>query len=206
MGKRTFIIIVIILVIVAIFSITAYLPVKFDSTTAVRIADFPKVIDEWVGQDIPLDKRTYELLETDNLIMRDYTNPQGDVVNLYIIYSQTNRKVSHPPEICLQGDGAVVIDKSSIKISPDLTAAQLILELKDFQQAALYWYKAGSSFTSDYLRQQIAVSVNRMLGKPSSVALIRVITQIRNNERALALRRLVAFSEKIEPLLHQYAP
>lgn len=206
MGKRTFIIVLIILVIVAIFSIIAYLPAQFDATTSVRISDFPKVIDEWKGEDIPLDKRTYDLLETDNLIMRDYTNPQGDVVNLYIIYSQTNRKVSHPPEICLQGEGAVVVEKSVARISPALSAAKLILEKKDFQEAAFYWYKAGPAFTSEYLRQQVKASIDRMLGKQTSVALIRVIAQIKGQDRESAFTLLTSFSRKIEPLLHQYAP
>jgi len=164
------------------------------------------VIGEWRGEDIPVDKHTYELLETDNVLMRDYMNTQGDVINLYIIYSRSNRKVSHPPEICLQGAGAVVVEKSIAQISPDLTATKLILEHKEFQDAAMYWYKAGDDFTNDYLRQQISVSAKRLLRRPVSVALIRVITRIKDQDRELAFIKLIAFSRQILPLLHQYAP
>jgi EpsI family protein len=206
MNNKTFIVVLIILIVVAVFSIISYLPSKFDDANPVRISNFPKVIGEWTSQDVPLDKRVYDLLETDNLIMRDYTNKKGDTINLYIIYSQSNRKVSHPPEICLQGDGAIVVEKSSVRISPAITAAKLILEKKDFQEAAFYWYKAGNTFTSEYLRQQLTTAVDRMFGKKTSVALIRVIAQIKNKDRDSAFSQITSFSRAIEPLLHKNAP
>jgi EpsI family protein len=206
MNNKTFIAVLAILVLVAAFSIVSYLPTKFDDSAAVRISDFPKVVGEWTAQDVPLDKRIYELLETDNLIMRDYKNNAGYVINLYVIYSQSNRKVSHPPEICLQGDGGTIVDKRYVRISPKIVAAKLVLEQKDFQQAVLYWYKTGKSFTHDFLNQQINVSLDRMLGKTSSVALIRVITRIGTDSKDSAFQMLSSFSRQIEPLLLKYAP
>jgi EpsI family protein len=207
MNNKTFISVLIVLAVVAIFSIISYLPAKFDDSTLVRMSDFPQKIGEWTSyKDIEFDKRVYDLLETDNFIMRDYTNKKGDTINLYIIYSEKNRKVAHPPEICLQGDGAIVVDKSLSRISPAIRAVKLILEKKDFQEIAVYWYKTGKVFTHNYLLQQIADPIDRMLGKKTSVALIRVIAQIKNKDHGAAFNQITSFSRAIEPLLYKYAP
>lgn len=175
-------------------------------TADIKISAFPAVIGDWTGRDIPLEKHIYELLETDNLIMRDYTNSLGDTVNLYIIYSGGNRKVSHPPEICLQGDGAAVVDKTYLKISQAITATRLVLEKKDLQDIALYWYKAGPVFTHEYLHQQFKTAIDRLFGKKPSLALIRVITRVKDKDQEAASQKLAQFSLQIEPLLQKYAP
>ena len=207
MNNKTFITVLIILAVVAVFSIISYLPVQFDDSSQVRISRFPKEIGEWSAlQDMEFDARVYDLLETDNFIMRDYKNAKGDTINLYIIYSETNRKVAHPPEICLQGDGATVVDKSLVRISPAINAVQLILEKKDFQEIAFYWYKTNKVFTHNYLFQQIAAPIEKMLGKRTSLALIRVIAPLKDQKTEVVINKLISFSRQIEPLLHQYAP
>src|SRR3989338_3669309 len=66
----------------------------------VSISVFPEKIGPWRGEDIPLQDTDYEILETKNAFVRRYTTPEGKEVFLFIVYSQNNRKVSHPPEIC----------------------------------------------------------------------------------------------------------
>ena len=128
MNNKTFIFIAVILTAVAVFSLISYIPVKPDAVMKISITDFPKVIRGWKAQDIPLDERVYELLETKNLIMRNYINKQGDSINCYIIYSQDNRKVAHPPEICLQGEGATVVEKTAMQITDSIKATKLITQ------------------------------------------------------------------------------
>jgi hypothetical protein len=50
------------------------------------------------------------------------------------------------------------------------------------------------------------VVIDRMLGKKTSVALIRVSTKIEDNKEGAALNRLKAFCVLIEPLLDKYFP
>jgi EpsI family protein len=206
MKDKKFVIVLVILVVTAFFSILSYLPVKFDNASLVRISAFPATIGEWHSQDVPLTRRVYELLETDNLIMRDYTNDKGEVVNLYVIYSQSNRKVSHPPEICLQGEGATVVEKAYVKISSGITATKLVLEKQDYQEAVFYWYKVGPVFTHELLKQQLTSAIDMMFGKRTSIALIRVITQIKDKDQKSAFSQIASFSRQIEPLLLKYAP
>lgn len=170
------------------------------------MADFPITIGEWTSKDTVLSERTYKLLETRNLIMRNYTNPKGDSINLYIIYSQDNRKVAHPPEICMQGSGATVTNKTSINITDSIKATELIIEKNIAKELVVYWYKVGKINTNVYLKQQIKQVTDKIRGKSSSIALIRVLSNIEGNDKEAALDKIKTFCKLIEPLLEKYVP
>ena len=170
------------------------------------MSDFPKAIGEWTSEDVPLDERTYELLETKNLIMRDYKDSKGGTVNLYIVYSQDNRKVTHPPEICLQGGGGTVVDKTPIQVTDSIKATKLLIEKAISQELVIYWYKSGNVNTNIFLMQQFKMAIEHLLGKKTSIAMIRVMTTIENNRQEEALSRLKSFCSLIEPLLNKYVP
>jgi len=207
MNNKTFLFIALILTVVAVFSLISYMPIKPNAATKISVTDFPKTIRGWISQDIPITERVYELLETKNLIMRNYINKQGEAVNCYIIYSQDNRKVAHPPEICLQGEGATVVDKRAIQVTDSIKATKLILEKSLSRELVIYWYKAGNLNTNDYIKQQLKIVINRMLRKSSSGALIRLTTEIKgDNQDNKALSLIQAFAKQIEPLIQKYAP
>lgn len=203
MNNRNFIIAVVILVFAAII---ANAPVKFDPAKETRMENFPKAIGNWQGTDIKLEKRDYEILETTNLIMREYKNAKADVVYLYIIYSGDNRRALHPPEVCYSGSGATMLNKSVIPITNSLKANKFTVENKDSRQLVVYWFKSNELNTYSYLKQQIKSVVGRMLGKQASGAMIRVSTEIKNNNQAEALKVIKGFCEEIWPLLTKYVP
>lgn len=203
--NKSFSAVVLILVISGIIGFSSYFSAPVD-TKDTPIKNFPLEVGNWKAQDIPLGQRIYDLLETKNLIMRDYQDPQGRKINLYVIYSRDNRKVSHPPEICLQGDGATVVEKTPLKISSSINANKLVMEMKAGREIAVYWYKAGSHYTANYVDQQFRMSWDRLLGKKTSLAMIRVIAVVENNNDQEALSRIREFSALIEPLLSKYAP
>jgi EpsI family protein len=168
--------------------------------------DFPKAIAEWKSEDVLLSKYVYELLGTKNLIMRNYKNKKGETVKLYVVYSQDNRKVSFPPEIELRDEDATITDKSPLKVTDSIKATKLIIEKGSYWELVVYWYKVGGLNTSIYFKQQLKATIDRMLGKKTSVALIRVSTEIENNKQDIALSRIMAFCALIEPLLEKYVP
>jgi len=206
MSNKVFIIAILILIVVAGVSISSYLPARVDAAARIRVSDFPMAIGEWQATDIPLSERDYEILETRNLIMRDYKNTQGDSVVLYIVYSEDNRKVSHPPEVCYMGSGASIVNKSAVQITDSIRAMKLITEAPKNEQMVVYWYKAGSLYTDEYLKQQLKVVVDRMLRKRTSGALLRISTDIKDNDQESALRLLRTFASQIEPLLEKHIP
>ena len=207
MNNKNFIIVTIILVVVSIVGLISYLPARFDSALKFKVANFPKTIGEWKATDLPLSERDYEILETRNLFVRNYKNAKGESVYFYLIYSEDNRKVSHPPEVCYMGSGMTIINKSSTQISKTLRATQLLVDKDKSQQLVVYWFKAGKLNTDNYLKQQLKIVIDRMLGKRTSGALIRLSVDIKDEKdvnRGLALIR--TFAVRIMPMLDKYVP
>ena len=205
MSNKNFIVVVSILIIVSVVGFINYLPTRFDKATKVLMADFPKTIGEWQATDIPLTERDYEILETKNLIMRDYKNTKGDSVYLYIVYSENNRKVTHPPELCFTGSGLTIVDKSSIQLTNNIRGVKLLMEKGDARELVVYWFRAGSFNTDSYVKQQLKVVFDLLRGKRTSCALLRLSTDIKENgEEALGL--IKEFCSQIEPLLAKYIP
>lgn len=206
MNNKNFIIVTVVLLAAAIIGLMSYLPTRFDISSRVKVADFPTAIGEWTGADMPLSERDYQILETRNLFVRDYKNPKGESVYLYVVYSEDNRKASHPPEVCYMGSGVTIVDKSPIEITNSIRATKMIVEKADSRQLVVYWYKAGSLNTDKYLRQQIKIVIDRLLGKRTSGALIRVSTDVRGNNLDAAGKLLKSFCVQIEPLVSRYVP
>ena len=206
MNNKNFIITLVILILAGVIGFILYLPSRVTEMDNIKMSDFPKTFGEWDSEDIALSERVYELLETKNLIMRNYKNKQGDIINLYIIYSQDNRKVSHPPEICLQGGGATITNKSPVQITDSTKATKLIIENGNSRELVVYWYNAGEVHTNRYLRQQLKTVVDRMSGKKSSNVLIRVLTQVGDSGQDEALNKIKLFCAEIEPLLKTCIP
>jgi len=205
MKNKQFILVLCGLILAGIVSISSFLASRAPNDNGIDISNFPKEVDGWTSQDVPLGKRVYDLLETDNLIMRNYTNAQGQTVNLYIIYSQTNRKVAHPPEICLQGDGAAITRKKTVTLTDSITATELLLDKDNSHEITLYWYKAGPKFTNNFIKQQLDMSFKIITGQKTSIAMIRLIAEYKGDEEE-ALTMLRSFTRSIEPLLERYLP
>jgi EpsI family protein len=203
---RNFYLVFGILIIAGIIGFVSYLPSGFETKFAVKMSEFPKAIGEWDSKEIPVPDRVYELLETMNVIMRDYSNRKNEKVNFTLVYSQRNRKVSHPPEICLEGGGATIIGKTPVKITDSIVATQLIIEEASSRELVVYWYKSGEQNTNNYLKNQFKTSLDRFAGKRTSSALIRLLTVIENNKVEEALGRVKSFAILIEPLLNKYIP
>lgn len=202
---KNFIIVIFILLIVTAVSLASYLPAREDSALKIKVSDFPMQIGDWKATDIPLSEKDYQILETRNLIMRDYKNSKGDTVILYIIYSEDNRKVSHPPEVCYMGSGVTIVNKTSVNVTNDIKATRLITDNEKSRQMVVYWYKAGKLFTDKYLKQQLKIVLDRTFGKRTSGALIRISSSIKDNEKE-TLEKLKQFAVQIEPLLDKYVP
>lgn len=152
----------------------------YNQRDAMDIHSFPKHIGDWIGQDIPMSEKDYEMLETRNAFTRAYKNSKGQTVYLFIVYSKDNRKVSHPPEICYTGSGATIISRKPAQVMLDnghvLKATKLLLEYNFTHHVAYYWYMVGGNFTPNYWVQQLLFSFQNLLGRSTSSALIRVST------------------------------
>ncbi len=205
MKNITFIIAAIILIAVTVI---VNIPAKFDPTQEAQMANFPKKIGDWESQDIQLRESDYAILETRNLIMRDYKNRnRGETVNLYIIYSSDNRKALHPPEICYTGGGVgTILEKGIVSLGTNFKANKFIIENKNASQLVVYWFKSGELSTYSYIRQQLKTVKDRLLQKKTSGAMIRISTLIDLKDPDQAMNLIKSFSESIIPAINRYVP
>jgi len=172
---------------------------------------FPKVIGEWTSKEVPISDDEKALLETDNVFVRRYTNVKEEEVYLFIVYSQNNRKVSHPPEICYTGGGATILDNVRDSIASEtedtmVDVNRLKVERGRITQIFTYWFKVGNSFTPNYWKQQAMIAYKSLLGQPSSSALIRISSTVNDGKDFEATELIKKFGRQIIPKLHQYLP
>ena len=208
MKNKKLIIIFILLALSGAVSWNTYLK-EYNQEDTVDIHIFPKEIAGWTSEELPITEDEYAILETRNVFARKYKGPKGQEIYFFTIYSQYNRKVSHPPEVCYTGSGVKVASNvvETVDVASDRTIDmhKLLLEHKLYRQIAYYWFKIGESYTPSYWKQQITITVNNLIGKPKGSALIRVSAGIRSTPEA-AEADIKEFIRLIYPKLNQYLP
>ncbi len=138
---------------------------------------FPMKVGQWQGRELPITEKEYEILETRNLISREYTNRAGEKLYLLIIYSEMNRSVFHPPEVCMIGSGLCITDKQVDKFDVGkrtFTTNKLFAEKGAFKEIILNTYKAGNMYTANFYSQQSRLAFSQMFGRSVPGATLRV--------------------------------
>lgn len=184
---------------------------QYHQRDTVNVHLFPNTIGQWTATELPITDTEYAILETRNAFVRQYKHPDGREVLLFIVYSQNNRKVSHPPEICYTGSGATILNRKRVSMnvasqSLPLQANQLTVELGDTSQLSYYWFKVGDTFTPDYWRQQFLIAIKSLIGKPASSALIRVSANAEAGKPEEAAKVVGEFTSEAFLLLLKYLP
>lgn len=153
---------------------------------SMRVADIarqavPATIIEnsrvWSSVDFNLTEVEMNILETRDYLARTYTDGAGRPVDLSIVFSEDNRKGTHPPDVCLQGAGSVIEQRLDRMLDlPDGSKLPIreVVARSGTQRTYFAWfYKSGESFTASFYRQQASIIWNGLLGRNTSGALIR---------------------------------
>lgn len=189
--------------IIALLSLTSFVSLNlfFQQRTSHDLVDiraFPYIIGDWKGKEFEVTEKEYSILETRNLIMREYVNPLSEKLLVFIIYSETNRSVFHPPEVCLMGSGVEIVDKKIETLNYNnraFSANKLYTEKDNNKWLGLYCYKADSLHTDKYYLQQAYFAFSQLFKKRVKGATIRVSMAVGENEET-ALATLKSFMEE----------
>ncbi|PIY82043.1 MAG: EpsI family protein [Candidatus Omnitrophica bacterium CG_4_10_14_0_8_um_filter_44_12] len=207
-SKKQFVIVLSILLVALAISVPAYLIVP-SAKEETLVSKFPMQIGGWSGKDLTVEENAYAILETRNLILREYTKG-NDKVYLYIIYSQDNRKVSHPPEVCLEGSGITVVktQKISMELSggKQIVANKLTVEKDGINNLIVYWYKSGERYFDNYLKQQLNVALSTLQFKRTSGAMIRFSAEVLQTAPNKAMEDIKAFVKGSSAYFDQVIP
>lgn len=153
---------------------------SIDQTVDPKFKTIPYQFGDWTGKDEVLDKRTYEILETRNVLARLYENSKKERVELLLVGSNKDRRVAHPPEVCYTSSHYEVVDSkereyevSGVKIPVKEFVAkdQQNLEHREY---VVYVYKVGNRFTINYYAQQLKFAWDNLTRKETQILLIRL--------------------------------
>jgi EpsI family protein len=163
----------------------------------------PYEINSWKGTDIPMSQDVYEILETDNVLFREYRDDSDYPVVLAIVYAKNNRDSFHPPEICYIGSGIDLIGKKFEKLTlsdgSSLNTTKLSMKSDTHWVTAWYWFMAGDKTMASYYSQQLSLLKNLFNKKPYQGALIRI--SIDGND-ALGKEKASKFVANLMPYLN----
>ncbi len=207
---KNFIVLITIFLLVAVITWSLYFK-RYKQTTSVDIHLFPKTIGEWTSRELPISDKEYAILETRNAFVREYSNPEGEQMFLFIVYTENNRKATHPPEVCYTGGGITILENEKDKIPVPkenlvIDVNRLSLEGRGDKQIAFYWFKVGNIFTSSYWKQQILIALKTLVGQSASSALIRVSSPATYENTPQTISVMKNFVRTIIPLLQEYLP
>lgn len=164
----------------------------------VDISQIPLNVGQWHGKEIPVEKETKDILETDMVLLRRYSNPSGDVVDLAIVYYKDSRVALHLPESCLMGQGSRLTERKpeNIKIRDrdSFDAMQLITKSDKVNYLVLYYFEAGEFRTSSYFAFRKQLLWNKLKGKSTSGALVRFsipVTEVNLQDNLIILKKFI---------------
>jgi EpsI family protein len=160
----------------------------------------------WSGRDLPVSDIEIRILETEDILSREYSRVNEPLIFLAVVYAQENRKVAHPPEICLAGGGWEVEGKKTVEIGDGFPVVRLTTAHGLNREVFYYFYKSGDDLTESYLKQQITSALSIFSGAKASAALIRVSTYVRGGDVEAADRRLEEFTLKLLPQVKKVLP
>ena len=182
---------------------------KFNHSTngLAQIKRIPLTISKWQGQDVPLEERIYEILETRSIVYRKYISENGEDVFLEIIYYPETKVDFHSPEDCLAGEGiSVSKSRKTITIINDGKAFeiglnQLVRKQMNKENLIYYFYKAGDFVGPSYIQLRFNLALNKFLSNKKSGALILVSTAMNDRNRADGSKVLKKFIQKLFPYI-----
>ena len=161
---------------------------------AARVADLaskaipPTIIDGkdvWTSTSMSFSELEMQILETRDYVYRTYTDGRSTPVDLCVVFSEDNRKGTHPPDICLEGSGYRILSRTLRKMDAagtPLTVCEIVTTGNTATTGPgsylyfAYFYKCGETFTPSFYEQQMRIVWNGLMRRNSGGALIRYST------------------------------
>lgn len=177
-----------------------------------QLTELSTTLGDWRqrGTEIKFGEGVESVLKTTDYTMREYTNPEGRVANIYVGYYATQRTGAtyHSPQNCLPGAGWVLSDPQSVEITTadgrTFTGNRYIIENGIYKEVMIYWYQGrGRTEASEY-RDKINTVLDSVTRRRTDAAMVRVMTSVGQDEAASlnAASKLAArLAEQLTPFV-----
>lgn len=178
-------------------------------------AEFPSEMGDWKGKTGVLEQKILDALDTEDYIVSDYVNEDGDMVNFYVAYydDQAAGSAAHSPRACIPGGGWLIKELAVQEIAgikmdgKPLMVNRLLIRKGEYAQIVYYWFQQrGRNITNEWLVKWYlfwdSMTQNRTDG-----ALVRLTAFVSpGQDEAVADERLVDFAVTVFPYLSGYIP
>jgi exosortase D (VPLPA-CTERM-specific) len=177
--------------------------------------EFPLKLESWIGRRQSLEGVYLDQLKLDDYLLVDYVKDDGQAINLYISYYNSQRKgdAVHSPRACLPGGGWQMRDfgqrdVASVTVNGQpLRVNRTLIEMGNQRQLVYYWFQQrGRIITSEFAVKWFlfwdALTLHRTDG-----AMVRVITPLPHaGSEADADDRVKQFIARFADDLPRYIP
>jgi EpsI family protein len=178
------------------------------------LASFPRILQGWTSNDIPLTQDVLDVLGPGDFLLRDYQDPaSGADVDLFIAYfpSQRAGDAIHSPKNCLPGAGWAPVRSDRITISlpgrAPFPANRYLIAKGEDRRLVLYWYWAHDRAVASEYAAKFYLVADSIRERRSDGSLIRVTTRLAASESLdSAQQRLLTFAGNVVPLVNTYVP
>jgi len=160
--------------------------------------------------DMELDELTLTILETRDYVYKRYVRAGAPPTDFCMIFSEDNRKGTHPPDLCLEGGGQDIVARGDVAIegvkgAGTIRCRELVVQHGGVRYYHLYTYRFGDRYTPSFWEQQLSIFLNSLLNRNASGALIRVSTPIERDVDEARRRAKVLLSAAV-PYLERALP
>jgi hypothetical protein len=167
----------------------------------VAVPALPKSLPAaWTACDIPPDPDAPERpLDAISGSRQAYRNAAGAVVSVEVDAFQESPFLPHPPEICYENAGALLVEGKEFPLQrsggPPLIARLLTIDRSGRRLHVLYWYQMGRQvfYDSDGLLRAKWAS----RGQPQSLPIIKVMLQAAAGDFARAENQLQSVAQPL---------
>ncbi len=189
-----------------IASIVLILKIEADSARLVEntvdLDMVPYEIDSWKGVDLPLTQDVYEILETEDILLREYRDESDYPVMLLIVFSDSKRASFHPPEICYIGGGSQLMGKEFEELNFNdgsaLNTTKLKVQSDGHFTTVWYWFMVGNRKIASFYWQQFSMLPSLFSSKKLQGSMIRL--SVGTNEE-LGKEKASKFAASLMPYL-----
>jgi len=182
---------------------TALLRAPVATESASRVAKLPSALAGWSSRDVPLEERHYRLLETRDVMLRDFAAADGSAgVLACVAVAGPARKAAHPPEICYRGQGWTIEQQREWELllaGRTRPFQELVVAQHGERLLVWSWYRVGDEETESWWREQWLALGARVGRRDAPAALLRFSTPLGGDGIEGARLRLARFLAQFLP-------
>ena len=160
-----------------------------------RVSPMPSQVGLWTGRSLEVDKRTREILETDEVALMEYRLGDEEPPVWFLLEGGFGKRAAfHPPELCYVGSDFDILAREPITVMANgqgHRVMRLVIAQGNDRFEAWYWFTAAGRTTHNYYQQQVWLMLDAMLRRPSEGTLVRISTPL--DAPKASHRRLLAF-------------